>query len=272
MKLEILISTINSGIMKVKDVLLPIRSDVSYIISHQYTDDKFLKIPQELIREDVVISQIPGKGLTKSRNNATRMATADICVIADDDVKYTNEYIDNIINTYKENKDIDIALFKIETLEENNEYKKYPEKSYKLSKNNMHWPSSIEISFRLNKIKNYLEFDEKFGLESKLPAGEENIFIHDALSLGLKCYFVPKYIVMHPKISTIKSLPKYARQYVMVSGASDARINGYISIIKVFAVTVKYLPDLIIHNKNPLTYIYERLSGALHILKSNIKT
>ncbi len=251
-----------------KDVLLPIRADVNYIISHQYRNDKYLTIPKELIRDDVLVSQIQGKGLSKSRNNAIRLATADICVIADDDVRYTNEYIDNIINTFQQNNNIDVAIFKIKTFEDNEEYKNYPENSYRLSKNNMHWPSSVEISFRLSKIKNHLEFDERFGLESELPAGEEKIFIHDALSLGLNCYFVPKYIVMHPKISTIKSFPKYSRQYVIVSGASDARMNGYISIIKAFAVTVKYLPELIIHHKNPLAYLYERLSGSLLILKS----
>ena len=48
-----------------------------------------------------MVSQIPGKGLTKSRNNAIQNATGDIGVIADDDVKYTNEYFNAILEVYE---------------------------------------------------------------------------------------------------------------------------------------------------------------------------
>jgi hypothetical protein len=87
LSLNILISTIDSGINKISGVLLSYRQDVSYIVSHQYRDEKHLPIPTELLREDVFISQIPGQGLTKSRNNAIQLATSDICVISDDDVR-----------------------------------------------------------------------------------------------------------------------------------------------------------------------------------------
>ena len=49
MTLNILISTIDSGINKIPEILLPYRNDVKYIVSHQYQDKKFLQIPKELI-------------------------------------------------------------------------------------------------------------------------------------------------------------------------------------------------------------------------------
>ncbi len=51
MKLEILISTIDAGIDRTKHLLLPFRSDIKYIITHQYTDRKYISLPKELIRK-----------------------------------------------------------------------------------------------------------------------------------------------------------------------------------------------------------------------------
>lgn len=271
MKLNILISTIDQGIEKVGDILLPSRKDVKYIVSHQYRDEKFLVIPKDLMRDDVFVSQIPGQGLTKSRNNAIRLATGDICVIADDDVIYTNEYFDTILHIY-ENNTIDMACFKIFTGHGNPNYREYPATEIAISSIHTYAPSSIEITFRLKPIfKKEILFDERFGLGSWLAGGEENLFIVDAISAGLKVQFFPFFIVQHPYESTIKSFSKYAPRRVRVGGAMDARLNGTISLLKAFAGTLKLLPDLVKHKKNPFIYFYERLSGSIYILKSNKK-
>ena len=65
--------------------------DVNYIISHQYTE-KIQSYTKRIIRNDIIISQIQGKGL-RNRNNAIKLANAKIGLISDDDVKYTNEYL-----------------------------------------------------------------------------------------------------------------------------------------------------------------------------------
>ena len=72
MLLNVLISTIDEGIEKVQNVILKYRKDIFYIISHQYTAEEFKYVPQELKRKDVLISQIPGSGVTKSRNNSIK--------------------------------------------------------------------------------------------------------------------------------------------------------------------------------------------------------
>ena len=68
MVVSILISTIDSGIGKIKEVLLLHRTDVKYIESDQFTNVKFKITPISLKRDDVIVSQIPGKGITKTRN------------------------------------------------------------------------------------------------------------------------------------------------------------------------------------------------------------
>lgn len=275
MTLEILISTIDNGIDKISDILLPYRSDVKYLVSHQYQDEKFKYIPKELLREDVLVSQIPGKGLTKSRNNAIKLATGDICVIADDDVRYTNEYFDTILRTYSDKK-YDVVCFKIskalgpEELKE--DYKYYPVESIRLNSLEDHLPSSIEITFKLNSVRDKeVFFDERFGLGSWLMGGEENLFIYDCIKKGLEVWFVPEYIVKHPHDCTITRLKKYHKRRVRLTGAMDMRLNGPISFLKAIPRTIIMLPELIRNNKNPILYFWQNLEGNFYIYKNKAR-
>lgn len=269
-KLNILISTIDKGIDKVKNVILEYRKDVSYIVSHQFTSKEFRIIPPELNRSDIIVSQIQGFGVTKSRNNAIRLADGDVGLFSDDDVTYTNEYFDLIIKTFTSDPKIDVVLFKINTPDGFPEYKKYPKEKTKLSK----LPFSvgtIEIAFKTNKVKsNNIFFDERFGAGQPLLIGsDESIFILDCIKKGMIVWFIPKYVVNHPFESTVKTLPKYDKRRVSVTGAFDARKNGISSIPRAFYLTIRIFPDLIKNKKNPLKYLLERLNASLYILKSN---
>lgn len=270
--LNVLISTIDSGINNIKNLLLDVREDVSYIISHQYTKEAFKKIPSELDREDIIISQVPGKGVTRSRNNAIRMAQSEIGLFSDDDVTYTHEYFDKIIALFSKNLDIDVAIFKIKTPEGFPEYKEYPKEQIIIDRL-LFSVGTIEIAFRVNRIKDSnINFDERFGAGQKLLIGsDESIFIIDCLKEGLNVWFIPEYIVNHPFESTSKKLSKYDNRKVSVTGAYDARVNGYIAIPKALFGTIKILPDLIKHQKNPLTYLRKRLLAAIYILRTNVK-
>lgn len=267
MHLNILISTYNNRINMVKDVILNYRDDVSYIVSHQYTDEKYKIIPQVLYRKDIFISQIEGKGVTKSRNNVIRLANADIGLFSDDDVTYTNDYFDTVLNSFRNNPNLDLALFKIKTPDGFPEYKKYPDAALRLRK----LPFSvgtIEIAIKIKKIKEFgVLFDERFGAGQPLLIGsDESIFVYDCIRKGLNCWFFPNYIVNHPFESTIKLIPKYDIRRTYVSGAADARMYGWLSVPRTFLATIKHIPQLIKNKKNPFIYISERLNAVFYIL------
>lgn len=270
--ISILISTIDERIENVKDVLLSPRDDVEYIISHQYTSEVFRKIPSELKRSDVTISSIKGKGVTRSRNNALRLATGDIGLFSDDDVTYRQDYIDLLKKTFWTNPDIDIALFKIKTGPGEPEYKKYPDHQVRLNKI-LFSVSTVEIAFNISRMRESpIYFDERFGAGQELLIGsEETIFIEDCIAHGFSVVFVPEYIVEHPYFSTIKSIPKFAKSRNWITGAYDCRTNGKIALLKAFLGTIKLLPELLKNKVNPLTYFYHRLSAAIYILRTNNK-
>ncbi len=265
-RINILVSTINKGICHLDQLFLKQREDVSYIVSHQYTDEQYLTTPDFLMREDVLVSHIPGSGVTKSRNNAIKLATAEISVIADDDVRYKDEWIDMLKNTFNADPELDMAIFKIKTLDGEPDYRAYPSAPAEFKE--LSSVCSIEIAFRTARLKELnLNFDERFGVGSKLLIGsEERIFMHDCVKAGLKIKYFPEYLVQHPYLSTVKAIPKYDSRLNRITGAIDARINGWVALPKSIFGTFKNATDIIAHKKNPLNYFFHRFYAALYIL------
>lgn len=232
MKLNILISTHNEKIANVPLLFLPEREDVSYIVSFQYTDEQMLAhLPKDISRRDVKFIPMYGLGLCKNRNNALHNADGDIALIADDDVTYTNDDIDKIIEVFTQNPQTDVALFKIRTPETEPPMKRYPltKGAYKAIKG--YYPSSVEMAFRISKIKDNICFDERFGLGSDyLNCGEEEIFIKDCLNKSLQVDFYPYYIVTHPYKSTGKN--RYSQKSLRSHGAVSSYLYGISAYIR----------------------------------------
>lgn len=200
MTLEVLICTYgNEGINRVAKMNLPQVEGVKYLISWQ-TNEFNLLLPDELHRKDVRISTINSKGLSVNRNHSMTKATGDICLIADDDLSYTGEQLQMVINTFKMNPHVDIALFRYSG--SNN--KQYPDHEFDLNGKmpKGYYISSIEIAFRRTSIPLALRFDPRFGVGTSMPAGEEFLFIQNALKTGLRCRFFPETITHHEGLTT----------------------------------------------------------------------
>lgn len=87
MVLHVLVCTLDEGITRVPHLLKPEREDVRYVVSFQYSDEKFLSlIPDALRREDVRIVTLPGRGLCRNRNHVMTFVNDGIALIADDDL------------------------------------------------------------------------------------------------------------------------------------------------------------------------------------------
>jgi glycosyltransferase involved in cell wall biosynthesis len=267
MKLNILISTMDERINNVYKILLPPKSDVTYIISHQYLDEKYNYTPENLFRDDVFIFKYKGKGLSKNRNNALKHSDGDIILIADDDVRFLPDSFEIIEKSYLDNPGMDLICFKIMTPENEGEYKAYPENPYPLKEQFQHFISSIEITFRTARIKEAdLRFDDRFGLGSFLGWGEEKVFITDAIKKKMNVWYIPQYIVIHPKESTINTLNKYNRKRVFYKGGIEARKYGWFAVPRICLNVLRLYKDLIRHNKNPLIYLLELQLGVFYIL------
>lgn len=188
--LGILISTVGERIRYVPSIFLSERKDVRYIVSWQNFDQP---LPPELKdsfdRGDVELCTISGKGLSRNRNNALRHCRTQFALIADDDVSYTEQQIDNLLSLIADHPQIDVFCCRVEG--QDGEFLKsyFPTPFNYRNRPAGSYFSSIEIVLRMSgKIPS---FDEHFGLGAGfLSCGEEEVFLHDADAAGLSiCYF-----------------------------------------------------------------------------------
>jgi len=220
---QILVSAINHNLPKIENY--------DHLIINQLHDED---VPE--IKRDNVFNYYE-KGISKSRNRALQHATADICLISDDDVRYKPDTKDKILWAFENNPKADIITFQIET-PAGKPYKDYPNKKFRHDPQTLMDVSSVEIAFRKKSvIENHVRFDERFGLGSVFPTGEELVFLTDALKSNLKVLYIPEAIVIHPEESwndkwTIK-------KYIQAKGALLYRVFGWKAILWICILSYK---------------------------------
>lgn len=198
MTIDILICSLNKGIVRVENVLRKPEEGVHYIVSYQYTDERYLDLIPESLKErpDLELHTINGQGLSANRNAALTKAKADIVIFADDDARLTDETFSTIRRTFEENPSLDIAFFQATTYT-GKSLKNYPSEERTITAIPTDYSiSAIEMAARRTALQNNLSFDERFGLGARfLTCGEEDVWLTDALRLNLNIKYFPRKIV-----------------------------------------------------------------------------
>ena len=260
---NILISTIGQRISQVPAVLMPQQEGVSYVISHQ-TDGSHT-VPSSLTdRPDVLLSTVSGHGLSRNRNNTLRHANADICIIADDDCRYTRQRILQVRQAYADHPEADIICFASEG------YNGHPKQQYPAV--SMTYPkavkagyyiSSVELTVRRRSVVGRICFNPHFGLGSpQLCAGEEDVFMADALRQGLTTLFIPQTIVQTAPGTTGQAFLTNP-QLQLTKGATFRHCYGMAGALW---RTLKEAGWWLIHrHANPFPILYRMIKGTMTV-------
>ena len=241
-KIFILISTFNTRIMNLKNIINVCDNHVTYIISHQVNEELEEKtrryIDSLCARTDVCYSALKGKGVSKNRNNTLRfIEPSSICLILDDDVQLCKNVFSTIIRSFNDNSTADFISFKILDLE-GNDYKPYPKEKQWHTLRTLTGIGTTEMAFRSDLILDHdIRFDERFGPGAgNYPLGEDYIFAMDLYHLKIKMLFLPIPIVKHPCGSTGRSLD---RKIIFARGAMFARVFGWKAFVINFLFSIK---------------------------------
>lgn len=190
MNLEILLATMNQH----NDSLLEkMKVNTDVIVCNQNTDTTSYK---EYKKDSYNVRwyDFQEKGVGLNRNNALLRAKSDICLLADDDVIYVDNYKNIILDAFENNPKIDVILFNVYSPEGETRY--ITKKNKKIYLHNCGKFGAVRIAFRRNKvIKNAISFNQLFGGGSLYTAGEDTMFIRDCIRRGLKVLAVPQYIL-----------------------------------------------------------------------------
>jgi hypothetical protein len=157
----------------------------------------------------VIVSHIPGSGVTRSRNHALDLADGDIGIFSDDDVTYRPEDFDTDPKNNEPASRCGCGQVQNQDTGRAAGIQEFPEEEYDLLRSES--TGTVQLVVRLKRIKEYgIRFDTRFGAgNTRLVGADEQIFIHDCLKAGLKVRYFPVYIVEHPYVSTAKKIPPF---------------------------------------------------------------
>lgn len=132
------------------------------------------------------------KGVGLNRNNALMRADADVCLFADDDMVYEDNYVEVIENAFRGNPDADVLVF---NLREKVVTRKLIKKKSKVGYLNYLRYGTARVAVRLSSVKKHgIYFNQCFGGGTEHCHGEDNIFLNACLKNKLKIVAVPEYI------------------------------------------------------------------------------
>ena len=132
------------------------------------------------------------RGVGLNRNNALMRANGDVCLFADDDIVFCDDYVEVITNSFNDCPDADVIVF---NLYENDTTRYVIKKKSKVGYFNYLRYGTARIAIKLNSIKTAgISFNLCFGGGTDHCHGEDNLFLTDCLKHGLKIYAMPRYI------------------------------------------------------------------------------
>ena len=186
-------------------------------------------------RQHVRYIESTQRGLSVSRNMAIRNATADICILCDNDVEYVPGYEEMILSAFEQNPEADLIVFYIRRKEK--PQPNYPTKRW------MNYLSvlkifSPEIAFRRSSVEG-ITFNESFGAGSgKYLMGEENIFLYDCLKAHKKILYMPLKIAdLREEKSTW--FQGYDRKFFFSRGANYAAMSRFFSVPLIWQFAIR---------------------------------
>lgn len=237
MIIQVLISTMNQQDIKklIKEV-----NTKSAVVVNQVTEN--IIVPKDIRTSLVTAISIKERGLSKSRNRAIKAATAEVCLIADDDMYYVDSYENIVTEAYVRYPDADIITFYVDHEDPNRATKR--QKEGRLSLLQTMKTSSCQISFRRSSILSKdLTMDETFGTGTDKYMGEESIFLFDCHKKGLKVYHVHDRIAVLKKENESTWFEGYNKKYFIVKGAVFYRMSKLLCpfLIIQFSIRKKHL-------------------------------
>lgn len=160
-----------------------IKSDV--VFANQGDHTSYEEIEFDGYKAKMISTQTRGVGI--NRNLAFMYASAEICLMADDDVVYYDNYKECVMREFKKHPDADVFIFHFDTDSERKQikYKKTQKCGYFARQP---W-GGFRIAFRLSSIKKAnINFTTLFGGGCVFPSGEDSMWLLEAKRKGLTFY------------------------------------------------------------------------------------
>ena len=140
----------------------------------------------------VIYLNFAERGVGRNRNNSLMRATGDICLFADDDMRYVDDYPAIVKKCFEEHPKADVIIF---NLIEKNTKRYIITKAHKVGPLCFLRYGAARIAVRRKKIMEQgIFFNLCFGGGTEHSCGEDSLFLADCLKRGLHVVAVPVFI------------------------------------------------------------------------------
>ncbi|MBO5926416.1 MAG: glycosyltransferase family 2 protein [Clostridia bacterium] len=229
-KIETLITTMNLD--SSTSLLQKMNVRGSYIIGNQC--DK-----NEILNETygkVVSSTLRGVG--KNRNGIIDRATADICVLADDDMVFCDDYEEIAEKAFEKNPKADVIIF---NFIKKSEGRKEIKKTKKIGFFNYMNYGAARMAFRRKSVLYHgITFNNMFGGGTPHGSGEDSLFLRNCLKAGLKVLAVPDSLAYLTEERESTWFKGYNDKYFYDKGAFFALAHPKIGKLLLFLLILKH--------------------------------
>lgn len=207
------------------------RSNISCnVIAVNQCDEEKILFSGDKKRQMVYTTQ---RGLSRGRNCAIDKATADICLLSDDDEVFKNNVDELVLNAYRKHPEADVIAFQVANASSfgqnvENDYKTYPAKAFQCNFLQTLKISSWQISFRRKSIvEKNIRFDECMGSGTGNGGQEESKFLADCHKAGLRIWYVPVEIARMEEAHDSQWFKGFDRKFFYDRGWATRRFMGY---------------------------------------------
>ncbi|MBQ7900402.1 MAG: glycosyltransferase [Clostridia bacterium] len=144
----------------------------------------------EIDEHNVVVINSTFVGVGANRNLALDNATADIVLFADDDMVYSDDMAQGVLQAFVDNPKADVMIFGC--TETNPDGEVVMEYAHKNSKrflvHTLRYPTYVIAARRSRLQKKKIRFSQMFGQGSCYGFGEDTVFLADCFKKGLRVY------------------------------------------------------------------------------------
>ena len=186
-KVQVLVAAVNQDCFSLLEKM-NINSDT--IIGNQCNENRIENFAYH--GHEIKVYSFAEKGVGLNRNNTLMRASGDICLFADDDMRYVDNYVQIVEEAFEKNPDADVIAFNL--------IEKAPTRYIIKSQERIGYLNYLRygtarIAVKTKRIKEEgIFFNLCFGGGTEHCHGEDNLFLTECLKKGLKMYAVPEYI------------------------------------------------------------------------------
>lgn len=187
MSIEVLVATMGQS-----DHSLPkkMNLETNAIITNQASKFKYEEFDYNNHKIKFFTFDEVGVGL--NRNNALMRASADISILADDDLVFYNGYKEKVEKVFSQNPEADVIIF---NLDEEVVERYVIKNKFKVNRFNYMRFGAARIAFRTRSVTlKGISFNLHFGGGTEYSAGEDVLFLNSCLNKNLNIIAVPEVI------------------------------------------------------------------------------